>query len=156
PVELAAVVEAAVASARPAAETKGVRLRIADCGLRIADCGLRIEESDAETVQWDDLARQEAIIGHPQSATPSPQSPIHNPQSAFTVLGDADRLQQVVWNLVSNAIKFTPEGGSIVVRLAQRAQGDGYYSKTRFPGPPGRYRSRFCTHALFQHCCTSI
>ncbi|MGG6237158.1 PAS domain S-box protein [Nodosilinea sp. AN01ver1] len=33
------------------------------------------------------------------------------------VLGDAGRLQQVVWNLLSNAVKFTPEGGQVEVRL---------------------------------------
>ena len=33
------------------------------------------------------------------------------------ILGDADRLQQVVWNLLSNAIKFTPKGGRVSVRL---------------------------------------
>jgi K+-sensing histidine kinase KdpD len=34
------------------------------------------------------------------------------------VLGDAGRLQQVVWNLLSNAVKFTPQGGQVTVALA--------------------------------------
>jgi PAS domain S-box-containing protein len=40
---------------------------------------------------------------------------------AKTVIGDANRLQQVVWNLLSNAVKFTPASGNIVVRLAPEA-----------------------------------
>jgi signal transduction histidine kinase len=43
---------------------------------------------------------------------------------ASPVLGDADRLQQVVWNLLSNAIKFTPRGGRVEVRLREAHEGE--------------------------------
>src|SRR6185295_4978628 len=63
------VVEEAIATIRPAAEAKGVRLQTV---------------MDTE---------------------------------AGPVLGDADRLQQVIWNLLSNAVRFTPRDGVVQVRL---------------------------------------
>jgi signal transduction histidine kinase/ActR/RegA family two-component response regulator len=34
-----------------------------------------------------------------------------------TLRGDGERLQQVVWNVLANAVKFTPKGGHVRVRL---------------------------------------
>ena len=71
PVELPSIIEAALDSARPAAEAKGIHLDVF-------------------------------------------LDPLMSP-----MLGDADRLQQIVWNLLSNAIKFTPQGGRVEVRLTE-------------------------------------
>jgi PAS domain S-box-containing protein len=40
--------------------------------------------------------------------------------STGSILGDAHRLQQVVWNLLSNAVKFTPRGGRVQVFVERR------------------------------------
>lgn len=44
---------------------------------------------------------------------------IPDSQAAVVALGDPDRLQQVMWNLLSNAVRFTPAEG--LIRVALRA-----------------------------------
>lgn len=45
----------------------------------------------------------------------------HFSNERINVIGDFNRLQQVIWNLLVNAIKFTPEHGRITLSLEQTA-----------------------------------
>ncbi|MBH8573881.1 PAS domain S-box protein [Nostocaceae cyanobacterium CENA369] len=69
PLELIAIVEAAIDTIRPAADAKEIRI----------EC------------------RFDPAVG--------------------VVMGDANRLQQIVWNLLSNAVKFTSKEGIVTVQL---------------------------------------
>ena len=71
PTDVAAVVDDACATVKPAADAKGIQLK----------CSLG--------------------------------------NGTATVAGDHSRLQQVVWNLLTNAVKFTPRNGRIDVRITE-------------------------------------
>jgi PAS domain S-box-containing protein len=58
------------------------------------------------------------------------------------VMGDPDRLEQVLTNLVSNAIKHSPEGGEVEVWCEQRATMARIEVRDRGPGVPHGFRDR--------------
>lgn len=75
-------------------------------------------EATIETIRPAAVAKSIAI--HWRASNPVGQLPITRAKvPSLLVLGDAGRLQQIVWNLLSNAVKFTPMGGRVEVRLAE-------------------------------------
>lgn len=64
-------------------------------------------------------------------------------EPGLSVLGDRELLAQAVANLVDNAIKYTPEGGAIMLRLRETSGGEVEISVTDTgPGIPSEDRAR--------------
>lgn len=77
---------------------------------------------DAATVDFA-MVTQEAISSLQLAAeAKSIHLETYLDQNINPVRGDAERLRQIVWNLISNAIKFTPQQGSVTIRLFQVQQ----------------------------------
>ncbi|HHH36180.1 MAG TPA: two-component sensor histidine kinase [Gammaproteobacteria bacterium] len=63
-------------------------------------------------------------------------------EQACAVSGDSDMLAILVRNLVDNAIKYTPAGGVVEVRLERQAQGMVLRVSDSGPGIPGERRTQ--------------
>lgn len=87
-VDLVFVIEAAIDTVHLSAEAKNIQLRF-----------VHSSTENSESIK----------LPH--------HSPLATRHSSFLVLGDATRLQQVIWNLLANGIKFTPQNGHIQVEL---------------------------------------
>jgi signal transduction histidine kinase len=70
------------------------------------------------------------------------------PSERVPVAGDAVRLTQVVGNLLGNAIKFTPAGGTIAVTLAREGNTATLVVSDSGPGMPEELAGRFFTPFL--------
>ena len=67
---------------------------------------------DLEPVELVTLVREQVLLFFGNSGSPHRLS-LEVPPEAVVVDGDRDRLAQVIGNLFSNAIKYSPEGGAI-------------------------------------------
>ena len=72
---------------------------------------------EMETVQLVEVVEEAIEAVSPTAGKKGVRLDVVLDRETGPVSGDPDRLQQVVWNLVSNAIKFTPADGHVQVRL---------------------------------------
>ncbi|NOQ17179.1 MAG: PAS domain S-box protein [Methyloprofundus sp.] len=63
-------------------------------------------------------------------------------KSAVVVLADASRLMQVITNLISNAVKFSPENGVIDITLVEEHDSVRVVVTDKGPGIPEDFKSR--------------
>ncbi|MDQ3032488.1 MAG: HAMP domain-containing histidine kinase [Myxococcota bacterium] len=84
----------------------------------------RIEAGELElhldTVDLTELAREVLELYRPTTTRHTLE--LEAPDGAVVVRGDPLRLEQVIANLVTNAVKYSPEGGPVHVRVARREE----------------------------------
>ncbi len=97
---------------------------------------------DVKTVDFGPLLEQavEASRGFAQSLGIGLE--LENSHPGIRVQVDADRLTQVVTNLLSNACKFSPKSGTVRVRVGLRGDVLRVSVEDRGPGIPDEFRSR--------------
>jgi len=95
-----------------------------------------------ETLDLADVGRD--AIAHAETVYSAKGVTLDGDLASATVKGDRDRLLQVAANLLDNALKFTPQGGRVVLAVASGAgpagasASGGVMSGARASGPSGR------------------
>jgi CheY-like chemotaxis protein len=78
---------------------------------------LELQPRDAHAILQDALATVRVELAEKQIGLK-----LNLAADRSVVLGDDVRLQQVFWNVLKNAVKFTPQGGQITIETRTRAE----------------------------------
>ncbi len=86
-------------------------------------------------LEWEDCDAHTVIRNALETASSAIASKKLNVSTTFEakkvhILADCIRLQQVFWNLINNAVKFTPQGGEIAIRTFNDTAGSFHFEIT--------------------------
>jgi PAS domain S-box-containing protein len=76
---------------------------------------------DMSTLDVRDVVEESVNVVRPTADASKLEMTVCALPQPYPAVGDANRLRQVVWNLLTNAVKFTPPGGHVTVTLTARA-----------------------------------
>jgi two-component system, OmpR family, sensor kinase len=85
--------------------------------------------ADADTnaaIEQHDVALEQVVAGTVSDAEriarreDGARAVVLEANDPITVRGDAERLRQLIWNLVENAVRYTPAGGQVTIALRRR------------------------------------
>jgi PAS domain S-box-containing protein len=109
-----------------ARETLDAVQRNAQIQTRLVDSLLDLSRIEAgkldlrmEQVDMTKIVSAALEVVRPEAESKRQTVEVIAPAEPLGTLGDAARLQQIVWNLLANAVKFTPAEGRIEIRLQQ-------------------------------------
>jgi signal transduction histidine kinase/GGDEF domain-containing protein len=81
-----------------------------------------------ENIELGDIIELAASSLRPHADVKSIQIDVQIPESLPAIYGDQEKIEQILTNLIGNAIKFTPDGGKILISAQSPShdQKDGY------------------------------
>ena len=105
-------------------------------------------EAGAQTLQVEEMDLAEhvgrAVIRFAQQAKEKGVELSFAPASEVLAEYDSDLMDRVTWNLLGNALKYTPAGGRVEVRVKREAEAVTLAVEDNGPGiPPGKLESVF-------------
>jgi two-component system OmpR family sensor kinase/two-component system sensor histidine kinase BaeS len=91
---------------------------------------------DLRLVDLNELAVRAADLFGPQARDAAITLSLETDPAAWPVHADPQRIEQVIGNMVSNALRYTPRGGLVILRVAMMDNGLTFTVSDDGPGVP--------------------